>query len=96
MIARINAESLKAAALIGTAISERSTPDAPVQSRDDGSMRRRLGWWYVCIGAGFVALAARAFLLGAPIWTIGLRVLIAVGFVLLGLNEWRREGPPRA
>jgi hypothetical protein len=42
----------------------------------DGHLNRLLGWWYICIGLAFVALAARAF--------------VAVGFGLLGIAElWR-------
>jgi len=35
----------------------------PWLSSDDSSMRL-LGWWYICIGLAFVALAARAFVGG--------------------------------
>jgi hypothetical protein len=50
---------------------------------------RLLGWWYICIGLAFVALAVRAFVAGASgVW---LRVLVAVGFVVLGIVELRRR-----
>ncbi len=45
---------------------------------------RLLGWWYVCIGAGFALLALRNYMYGARAWSIALRVIIAFGFVLLG------------
>lgn len=55
---------------------------------DDGDV---LGWWYICIGLGFVALSARALLAGAPGWSVGLRLVVAVGFVLLGVAELQRH-----
>lgn len=45
---------------------------------------RILGWWYICIGAGFVALGARAGVAGAPLLSIALRFAIAAGFLSLG------------
>lgn len=56
---------------------------------------RRFAWWYICIGAGFAVLAVRAYLLGAPGWGTALRAVVAAGFVLLGISEWRRFGPRR-
>jgi hypothetical protein len=53
---------------------------------------RLFGWWYICIGLAFAALAARAFVAGAPGWGVGLRVMVAAGFVLLGIGELRRRG----
>jgi hypothetical protein len=53
---------------------------------------RLFPWWYICIGLAFMALAARAFVAGAPGWSVGLRLLVAVGFVLLGVGELRRRG----
>jgi hypothetical protein len=52
---------------------------------------RLLAWWYICIGLAFIALAARAFVVGAPGWSVWLRLLVAVGFVLLGIGELRRR-----
>jgi len=52
---------------------------------------RLFAWWYICIGLAFVALAARAFLAGAPGWGLGLRLLVAAGFILLGIGELRRR-----
>jgi hypothetical protein len=48
-------------------------------------------WWYICIGLALVALAARAFVAGAPGWGVGLRLVIAIGFVLLGVGELLRH-----
>ena len=47
--------------------------------------RRFLAWWYISIGAGFVALGARALVAGLTIWAAGLRFLIACGFLALGI-----------
>jgi len=52
--------------------------------------RRLLPWWYVCIGAGFALLGVRALLLGAPLWTVVFRWLIAAGFLVLGVVELRK------
>jgi len=51
---------------------------------------RLFAWWYICIGLAFVALAGRASVAGAPGWSVGLRLLVAIGFVLLGVVELRR------
>jgi hypothetical protein len=45
------------------------------------------GWWYVTIGAGFLLLAINRVLLGGSGWLILLRLLISVGFFLLGYLE---------
>ncbi|MCC7176076.1 MAG: hypothetical protein IT159_12845 [Bryobacterales bacterium] len=53
----------------------------------------RLWWlWYLCISLGFVLLSVRALLLGAPAWTVALRLVIAAGFFALALFQ-RRERP---
>jgi hypothetical protein len=52
---------------------------------------RLFAWWYICIGLAFMALAVRAFVAGAPGWSVGLRLLVAVGFALLGVGELRRR-----
>ncbi len=31
---------------------------------------RMLGWWYVCIGGGFILLAIRSALRGDTIWSV--------------------------
>jgi hypothetical protein len=53
---------------------------------------RLFAWWYICIGLAFIALSARAFVAGAPGWSVGLRLVVALGFVLLGIGELRRRG----
>jgi hypothetical protein len=50
-----------------------------------------MGWWYVSLGAGFLLLGLRAWLLGARFWTVLLRWLIAAGFLVLGWLELRRK-----
>ncbi|MFB3778982.1 MAG: hypothetical protein ACE141_15290 [Bryobacteraceae bacterium] len=50
--------------------------------------------WYMCIAIGFLLLGVRACLLGAPAWTVGLRWLIAAGFAILALAEWRKRSAP--
>ncbi len=56
-----------------------------------GSGRRTklFALWYACIAAGFLLLAVRAWVLGAPRWTVILRGLIAGGFGLLAWLEHR-------
>jgi hypothetical protein len=57
-------------------------------------MRRRLyAAWYFCIAAGFLLLGIRAQLLGAAVWTVVLRWIIAAGFCLLAWLELRRKAP---
>ena len=68
-----------------------TTPSSMPLHRTAMMARVRLfAWWYICIGLAFIALAARAFVAGAPGWGVGLRVVVAVGFVLLGIGELRR------
>jgi len=50
---------------------------------------RLFGWWYVCLGLSFAALAWRSFLYGAPRLGIVLRVIIAIGFGALGFATLR-------
>jgi hypothetical protein len=49
--------------------------------------------WYVCIGIGFTLLGIRALFLGAILWTVILRWVIAAGFFALGWLEFRRKRP---
>lgn len=55
-----------------------------------GFESKHWGWWYVSIGVGFLLLAIVNMLRGAihPLG-IALRVVIAIGFVLLGLMQFR-------
>jgi hypothetical protein len=48
---------------------------------------RLLGSWYICIGLGFGLLGLRNLLAGAATWTIALRWIIAVGFIVLGVGS---------
>jgi hypothetical protein len=57
--------------------------------RDRG---RVFAWWDICFGLACGALGMRACVAGAPGWGVGLRLLVAVGFVLLGIGELRRGG----
>jgi len=50
---------------------------------------RMLGWWYVCIGGGFILLAIRSALRGDTTWSVALRFVIAIGFVVLGIATLR-------
>jgi hypothetical protein len=49
----------------------------------------------VCIGLAFITLAVRAFLIGGLNWGVWLRVLVATGFVLLGIADLRGRGRSR-
>ena len=55
------------------------------------SWRKVAGLWYLCISLGFVLLGIRAMLLGAPMWTVILRWVIAAGFLALALLEQRER-----
>lgn len=46
-----------------------------------------LGWWYLSIGAGFLLLGFSRLLAGEPAWAVGLRWVIAGGFLALGYFE---------
>ena len=48
-----------------------------------------LGWWFVCIGTGFILLLIRGLLLGQRPWISGVRAVIAAGFLLLGWQTLR-------
>jgi hypothetical protein len=72
-------------------------------SRKDRNLRagRTWGYWYLCIGLGFVLLGLRNLLVGAPAWTVVLRWIIALGFIVLGAvslgfrgGQARRSPPP--
>lgn len=52
--------------------------------------RRLLRWWYLCLGVGFALLAARSWIAGAGFWGVALRLLIAAGFLVLGLGASQR------
>ena len=50
---------------------------------------RMFGWWYVCIGLGFVLLGVRNLFRGERPWSIALRFVIALGFFALGVGTLR-------
>jgi hypothetical protein len=47
------------------------------------------GWWYISIGIGFALLALRNLIAGGRLGGIILRVIIAIGFLLLGAATLR-------
>jgi hypothetical protein len=54
---------------------------------------RLLGYWYVCIGIGFGLLGLRNLLAGAAPWTIALRWIVALGFLVLGAGSLASAKP---
>jgi hypothetical protein len=54
-----------------------------------GFQSKHWGWWYLSIGLGFLLLAIVHLLQGAGVGTVALRLVIAVGFVLLGGMQFR-------
>jgi hypothetical protein len=48
---------------------------------------RLLGYWYLCIGVGFILLGLRNLLADAAAWTIALRWIIGLGFIVLGAGS---------
>jgi hypothetical protein len=63
-------------------------------SGEDGKRRwaRFYGWWYICIGLGFALLGLRNWIAHAPPWSVGLRFVIAAGFILLGFATFHSGG----
>lgn len=53
---------------------------------------RLLPWWYLSIAIGFVLLAIHRVMIGEKPWLIALRLIIAFGFGLLALFEFRSKG----
>jgi hypothetical protein len=47
------------------------------------------GWWYVSIGVGFLLLAIVNTMRGASLGGIAIRVVIAIGFEILGWIQFR-------
>ena len=45
---------------------------------------RLVGYWYLCLGLAFVMLGWRSLLAGAAMWTVVLRWIVALGFLILG------------
>jgi hypothetical protein len=59
------------------------------EARNDRNPRsgRLLGYWYLSIRLGFILLGLRNLLAGAAAWTIALRWIIALGFILPGAGS---------
>jgi hypothetical protein len=56
------------------------------------NLRTRLfAWWYFAIAAGFVLLAINRWMLGERMTLIVLRLVIAAGFLILGVLTWRSK-----
>ena len=49
--------------------------------------------WYFCIGAGFLLLAVRSYLVEGKFALTILRVVIAIGFALLGYFQLQSPKP---
>jgi hypothetical protein len=54
-----------------------------------GFQSKHWGWWYLSIGLGFLLLAIVHLLQGAGTLAVALRILVAVGFVLLASMQFR-------
>ena len=53
------------------------------------SRRARMLGWYACIGGGFILLGIRSALRGDTSWSVALRFVIAVGFIVLAVGTLR-------
>jgi len=58
-------------------------------SNTDRNRRQGRGWgyWYICIGLGFILLGLRNLLAAAAAWTVVIRWIIGVGFIVLGAGS---------
>ena len=54
-----------------------------------GFQSKYWGWWYVAIGIGFLLLAIVSTMRGASLAGIVVRLIIAIGFELLGWMQFR-------
>ena len=54
-----------------------------------GFQSKYWGWWYLSIGFGFLLLAIVHLLQGARLGAVVLRVVVAIGFVLLASMQFR-------
>ena len=50
---------------------------------------RWIAYWYLSISIGFLLLAIYNALIGGKLWLIGVRLIIAAGFALLGWMDLR-------
>jgi hypothetical protein len=63
-------------------------PHRSMQENSRGPRFRQLfGWWYVCIGAGFLLLTLHRWMMGERLWLVVLRAVIGAGFLFLGYLE---------
>ena len=54
-----------------------------------GFQSRHWGWWYLCIGLGFLLLAIVHLLRGSGPAAVMMRIGVAAGFALLGWMQLR-------
>ena len=54
-----------------------------------GFQSRHWGWWYLSIGLGFLLLAIVNSLQHARLWAVALRIVVAFGFALLAIMQFR-------
>ena len=54
-----------------------------------GFESKHWGWWYVTIGIGFLLLAIVNTMRGASLAGIAIRLLIAIGFEILGWIQFK-------
>jgi hypothetical protein len=57
-------------------------------------VRRRfewMAWWYAAIGVGFALLAVEHLITGDKLWLVGVRIILALGFALLSLMEFKAK-----
>jgi hypothetical protein len=54
-----------------------------------GFQSKHWGWWYLSIGLGFLLLAVVHLLQGASLGAVALRIVVAIGFVLLASLQFR-------
>lgn len=54
-----------------------------------GFQSKHWGWWYLSIGLGFLLLAIVHQIQGSRLWAVALRVVVAVGFILLANLQFR-------
>jgi hypothetical protein len=61
-------------------------------------LSRLFGWWYLCVGLGFVLLAIRNWIAHAAPWAVAIRFVIAAGFLLLAIPMFlaARKGARRS
>jgi hypothetical protein len=54
-----------------------------------GFQSKQWGWWYLSIGIGFLLLAIVHQLQSAGLGAVGLRIVVALGFVMLAWLQFR-------